>query len=230
AEGDEGMQEGMGLDVTVIDIAPWSSALQKLHAAITTPPPLSAYASAAVRARNCALVQSEELTCRFVQRDVLEVEGEELRAMFQGVILVTMMFTLNELYCSSIAKTTKFLFELTSAVERACLLCVVDSPGSCSTVGLNESRDKRVVDEAKGTESGSLETKDGKDYPMQWLLDHTLLEVANRDQGRGEGDKEVKKWEKLHENDSRWFRLSEELRYPIKLEDMRMQVHLYQRL
>ena len=36
-----------------------------------------------------------------------------------------------------------------------------------------------------------------------------------------------KQWEKVHAQDSRWFRLPKGLRYPIELEDMRYQVHLY---
>ena len=34
-------------------------------------------------------------------------------------------------------------------------------------------------------------------------------------------------WEKLESADSVWFRLAEGLRYPIQLENMRYQMHLY---
>jgi 25S rRNA (uracil2843-N3)-methyltransferase len=45
-----------------------------------------------------------------------------------------------------------------------------------------------------------------------------------------EKDREMAKWEKIHEDESRWFRLASTLQYPIELENMRMQLHLYRRL
>ena len=57
---------------------------------------------------------------------------------------------------------------------------------------------------------------------MKWLVDHVLL-------GEGEG-KDGAEWEKIVEDDSRWFRLPEGLSYPIALENMRYQIHLYRRL
>ncbi|KAI4095047.1 MAG: hypothetical protein LQ344_001894 [Seirophora lacunosa] len=206
--------EGRGMDVLAVDIAPWSSPLRALHAALTTAPPLSAYAGAAVKAGNRALVPAEAFSVEFRQRDVLEVEGEELGEMCQSVGMVMLMFTLNELYSISKAKTTRLLLGLTSHVVKGGMLCVVDSPGSYSTVGLGKGG---VDGEADG----------GKKYPMQWLLDHTLLEGAKEGKGDGAGGR---KWEKVHEQASRWFRLGEGLRYPIALEDMRMQVHVYRRI
>ena len=85
------------------------------------------------------------------------------------------------------------------------MLLVVDSPGSYSTVSLNGA---------------------DKNYPMQWLLDHTLL----ADTSGGKAKEEVRMWEKVQEDDSRWFRLDDRLSYPIELENMRMQLHLYRRL
>jgi 25S rRNA (uracil2843-N3)-methyltransferase len=64
---------------------------------------------------------------------------------------------------------------------------------------------------------------------MQWLLDHTLLnQVAEK--GAERRKEEAAKWEKIHEDESRWFRLNSALEYPMELENMRMQVHLYRRL
>jgi 25S rRNA (uracil2843-N3)-methyltransferase len=68
-----------------------------------------------------------------------------------------------------------------------------------------------------------------KKYPMQWLLDHTLLKQANGNLNE-RGKEEIVRWEKVKEDDSRWYRLDERLRYPIELENMRMQVHLYRKL
>jgi 25S rRNA (uracil2843-N3)-methyltransferase len=85
-------------------------------------------------------------------------------------------------------------------VPAGTLLLVVDSPGSYSTVSLNGAEKK---------------------YPMQWLLDHTLLDEGPK------GDTAA--WSKLTEDESKWFRLDTRLRYPIELEDMRFQLHLYRR-
>ena len=56
---------------------------------------------------------------------------------------------------------------------------------------------------------------------MQWLLDHTLLETLQKDTEAS--------WKKIVSDDSIWFRLSENLTYPVELENMRYQMHLYQR-
>jgi 25S rRNA (uracil2843-N3)-methyltransferase len=58
-------------------------------------------------------------------------------------------------------------------------------------------------------------------------MDMTL--TGNGKQERGKEEEEVK-WEKLVSDESRWFRLQESLKYPIPLENMRCQVHLFRRL
>ena len=120
-----------------------------------------------------------------------------------------MLFTLNELYSTSMSATTSLLLTLTSLAAPGTLLLVVDSPGSYSTVKLGETEKK---------------------YPMQWMLDHTLLKQAAGvgDEGGGE------RWEKVGAEESRWWRMDRErLRYGVagvELEDMRMQWHLFRRL
>lgn len=189
-------------DLTLIDVAQWSPIVQKLHECLITPPPLSKYASAAIKEANSALIASAELETRFYAKDVLDLRDSDLQDLVgQRPTLVTLLFTLNELYATSIGKTTKLLLDISTRVKQGSLLLVVDSPGSYS---------ETVV----GTES--------KKYPMKWLLDHTLLETLS------EGDKPI--WHKLVSEDSLWFRLSDQLRYPIPLENMRYQMHLYRRL
>ncbi|KAK8209509.1 hypothetical protein IWZ01DRAFT_321779 [Phyllosticta capitalensis] len=188
----------LSVDVTAIDIANWSPIVTSLQSAITSPPPLSKYASAAVKEANKELLAPEAFQTRFVQQDVLSMTPEQLSAELKDATLVTIMFTLNELYTASLAKTQRFLLMLTEALPTGAQLLVVDSPGSYSTVTLNGAEKK---------------------YPMHWILDHTLLSTT---QGR--------KWEKTLEDESRWFRLPEGLKYPIELENMRYQIHLYKRL
>ncbi|KXJ91075.1 hypothetical protein Micbo1qcDRAFT_195879 [Microdochium bolleyi] len=273
--------------ITLLDVGPWGEVVQTLHAHVTTPPVLSKYANAAAKAANAALVAPpEKFTSSFVQRDILDVgsSAEDLRGLLSSPgpatepetagavvstatgsprtaaaqpILITLLFTLNELYTTSgIGKTTKFLRNLTAVAAPGTLLLVVDSPGSYSEASVGKEGAK-------------------KKYPMQWLLEHTLLEsqrdaekrraaAARRrkaqekgdEQGAAEGqsqdsvegqgrqpageEKEDENteaavtaggvaWEKVeaHSHDSVWFRMPENLRYPIALENMRYQMHVY---
>lgn len=190
----------------LVDIADWTSVVQQIHAGLTTPPELSKYASQAKKDANKALIDSSALDVEFHRLDVLSSDATNqdlLASLVQEADLVTFMFTLNELYSSSLPATQSLLTRVTETMKAGSHLLVVDSPGSYSTVSLNGAEKK---------------------YPMQWLLDHTLLGSEARI-GEGKG-----KWEKVVEDQSRWFRLSKELRYPIVLEDMRFQVHLFRRL
>ena len=220
-----------GFDViVVVDIAPWSSVLSKLSSTITSQstkiPPESPPSTEG------PLTPPGKLAVTFKQSDILSMQHQEMQNLCHEAKLVTLMFTLNELYSISIAKTTKMLLDLTGCVERGCVLVVVDSPGSYSTLALGGGKDGK--EENGASKEGERERE--KRYPMRWLLDHTLLEVANyegEDKGEGQGEGKVKgtkQWEKVYSEDSRWCRLKEELRYPIPLEDMRMQVHVYRRL
>ena len=186
------------LQLTAVDVADWSSTLERLGNMLVHPPPLSAYASEAVRKSNRSMIESERLHVKFVQQDILECRDEPLKEMLMGVGLCTIMFTLNELFSSSISKTTALLLGLGEVMEVGACLLVVDSPGSYSEVKLGKEQTKQ--------------------YPMKWLLDHALMEVA-----RG-------KWEKVMDNDSTWFRVEKQLKYPIELENMRYQIHVYRRL
>ncbi|GAB7340227.1 hypothetical protein MBLNU457_6692t1 [Dothideomycetes sp. NU457] len=192
------------VEMYCVDIAEWSSVVNKLETAITTPPAISKYASAAAKAANTALVPAGAMKIESIRQDVLDANPDCLRSIFQSSDLITMMFTLNELYSTSVSKTQRLLFELTVAARPGTLLLVVDSPGSYSTVTINGAEKK---------------------YPMQWLLDHTLLEASKKTRVLPPGDH----WTKVLTDESRWFRLPQGLEYPIELENMRYQIHLYRR-
>ena len=198
-----------------IDIADWSAVLEGLHSCMTAAPPISEHSSSAAKAANAALISPAACTLNFMQEDVLKMGNEDLATVFTDAVLVTMMFTLNELYSTSISSTTHLLLSLTMLSAPGTLLLVVDSPGSYSTVNV-------------GKTSGADDGGTRKRYPMQWLLDHTLLESAAI--GTSRDASAERQWEKLESKESEWFRLSNELRYPISLEDMRYQLHLYRRL
>ncbi|MCJ1455449.1 hypothetical protein MMC28_005804 [Mycoblastus sanguinarius] len=211
--GEEG-KPPVRLDITIIDLADWSKILQRLRSGLASAPPISPYASAEAKAANVPLVDPSTCTLDFVNRDMLKMEPAEMAERFTDATLVTMMFVLNELYNTSISNVTNLLLSLTLLLAPGALLLVVDSPGSYSTVTIGPS------------DAGGTSTQ--KRYPMQWLLDHTLLESAAI--GSSKNASNEKQWEKLESRDSEWFRLSDKLRYPIELEDMRYQLHLYRRI
>ncbi|KAK5112059.1 hypothetical protein LTR85_011640 [Meristemomyces frigidus] len=193
------------LSVDMVDVASWSSVMAVLQEQTATPPELSRYASAAAIERNTPMVPASALESCFLQQDLLEQSDTGVAALVGTAKLVTLMFTLNELYSTNMQKTQRLLSHITSAMAPNALLLVVDSPGSYSTVSINGAEKK---------------------YPMQWLLDYTLLD-APRKAGSGH---QKPKWEKVLADDSRWFRLPQGLQYPIELEDMRYQIHLFRRL
>lgn len=185
--------------LTLLDSAPWSRVTSLLQTQLTTPPELSKYASAAAKASNKALLATAQLSTNFAQHDALSVSKEELQELVgTRPLVVTLLFTLNELYTNGgIGKTTKFLRTLGEVLPSGSMLLVADSPGSYSEAAVG---------------------KEKKRYPMQWLLNHTLVET----------DTKGCTWDCLESQDSVWFRLPEGLSYPIQLENMRYQMHVYQ--
>ncbi|KAI1738049.1 hypothetical protein F4680DRAFT_197533 [Xylaria scruposa] len=226
-------------EITLLDIGPWGSVSSRLESALTSTPPISQYASAAAKAANAALVPPSRFRSSFVQKDILSLPEAELATLIpenNTPILITLLFTLNELYTAGgIKRTTTFLRQLSSSPDvnlaPGSLLLVVDSPGSYSEAAV-----------------GGRDVK--KRYPMQWLLEHTLIpppppsrrkktETEEEEGEEGgdpseEGDRQKPeegdggvRWEKIESHDSLWFRVAEGLRYPISLENMRYQMHLY---
>ncbi|PNY28571.1 25S rRNA (Uridine(2843)-N(3))-methyltransferase [Tolypocladium capitatum] len=184
--------------LTLLDSAPWSRVAALLQNQLTTAPPLSKYASAAAKASNQPFLLEPQLSLTFSQGDALSLTRDRLAELVGAQpLVVTLLFTLNELYTDgSIGQTTKFLRLLGESLPHGSLLLVVDSPGSYSEAAVG---------------------KEKKRYPMQWLLGHTLLETQTPGYT----------WERLESKDSIWFRLPEGLSYPIQLENMRYQMHLY---
>jgi 25S rRNA (uracil2843-N3)-methyltransferase len=202
---DLSISEKPEINLRLIDTAQWGDVVKALDNGLTTPPPLSKYASSLAKATNSSLIAAGRLATTFLAEDVLSLSQSLLRDLVgQRPMLLTLLFTLNELYTSSIGKTTGFLLNLTSVVKPGSLLLVVDSPGSYSET-------------AVGAEA--------KKYPMKWLLDHTLLETQ-----KSGGEESAPEWAKVVSDESSWFRLPEILHYPILLENMRSQIHLYRRL
>lgn len=201
---DNSLQNEIG--ILLLDIAAWGDVIHKLSSSLTTPPPLSKYASASAKSSNTPLLPTGTLHATFQRSNLLSMTASQLKeSLGQQPLLVTLLFTLNELYTSSIAQTTAFLLDLTAASVQGTMLLVVDSPGSYSEAVLG---------------------KDRKKYPMQWLMDRTLL----GDKSAAREEEVAPGWKKLVSDESRWFRMPEELKYPISVENMRYQIHLFRRL
>ena len=210
-----GSPRAPGLSVAAVDIADWSSVVDRLSRSISS---ADVPAASSSRYRPPLVSRKTEggVSVSFRRADILALSESELKDVILGQpgeasatenLLVTLMFTLNELFTTSMAKTTGFLLCLTDVLPSGAVLLVVDSPGSYSTLKLG-----------KGKDGAAQERK----YPMKFLLDHTLLSVA-------EG-----KWERVYTQDSRWWRReAARLRYDVGegagLEDMRFQVHVYRR-
>ncbi|KAK7969143.1 hypothetical protein PG988_008216 [Apiospora saccharicola] len=215
-------EEPLQGDIHLVDTGPWGPVVSKLQESLTTPPRLSIHASDAARKANRALIApATRLACSFAQQDALAMTAEQLTEAVQGKdgeennkpgpVLVTLLFTLNELYTGGgIARTTAFLRNLTACVPEGSLLLVVDSPGSYSEAAVGKGDDAQK-----------------KKYPMQWLMDHTLMTVDKKQPPQQPNTARRCRWEKLESHDSIWFRMVPELRYPFQLENMRYQMHFY---
>lgn len=208
---DRGDESISAVHAYCVDIAAWQTVIDGLHAVVTQPRTLPKYASKAAQEANVPILQPNRFAVSFTQADILDAEGTTSVAIDEAVAksdLVTIMFTLNELYSTSMAGTQKMLARLTERLQPGAHLLVVDSPGSYSTVALNGAEKK---------------------YPMQWLLDYTLLGGPSSSAGH-DAPGNPSKWLKILEDESKWFRLSPDLKYPIQLENMRYQIHLYRRV
>lgn len=200
------------LHLTLVDAASWASVVAKLERGLKTPPALSKYASATARANNAPLIGIEALRVACAQTDVLASSVGSVRGLIgPDAALITLLFTLKDLYATSITKTTVFLVDLSIAAPKGSLLLVVDSVGACA---------EPDVKKAAGLEV--------KTYPMAWLLDQLLLDKDGKKDGEV-GSSEAA-WEKLMGDESRLSRLVEGLEYPASLENMRFQVHLFRKI
>jgi 25S rRNA (uracil2843-N3)-methyltransferase len=196
-------------DLHLLDTAAWGPSAATLTTSLTAPPPLSPHASARARAAATPLLPTTTIRTTFHQHDVLALTPTTLAEIVcPEPCIVTLFFTLNELFTASTARTTALLLSLSSMAPGSMIL-VIDSPGSYSEAAI-------------GVEGGEK-----RKYPMAWLLDHALVPQKL---GKDDGSQGSPQWEKVLGDEARWFRLGEGLKYPIQLEDMRFQLHVFRRL
>lgn len=249
--------ERLSLSINIIDVADWSTVLRQLEGSIIGAA-ASNDASTSTSTSNktlppAAKLSPDQYTINFHQGDLLSPDissSSHHASLIQNADLITLMFTLNELYTASLSRTTStFLLDfLTPHAKPQALLLVVDSPGSYSTVRLGDNNNNNN----NNSSSSNNDEKSPRTYPMHFLLDHTLLDLASTTTTTTSDNNQQPPppppppprpaWQKLplHHHDpnsdamSRWFRLppaqSQLLRYPLPLENTRYQVHLYRRV
>lgn len=218
------------VSITAVDIADWSPILKELSAGLCSRKVPSTKSGPAPLLPAVAYDSEEApFSINFKKQDVLSSSEKDLGLLISPtgevaneIALVTLMFTLNELFSTSMSKTVGFLLRLTDLLPSGTILFVVDSPGSYSTVSFGAAKSTACTDENASSDAKIEQTQERK-YPMKFLLEHTLLSVA------------AGKWECLLTDESRWFRRDQAaLRYDlgdgIGLEDMRYQIHVYQKL
>jgi 25S rRNA (uracil2843-N3)-methyltransferase len=203
------------LTVKVIDQANWKGVLDRLQGGIENSKLFRPRPDEGPSAALCPL------KIEFDQQNVLSMPAEALAAALRGSRMMTIIFTLNELYTASMSEATNFLLSLTLLTSPGALLLVVDSPGSYSTVRLKQSS------RFSGTAAATPELE--RRYPMEWLLDHTLLKASSIGSSSSKTASGEEQWEKIYSTSARWFRLGGHVEYAMDMEDMRYQAHLYRR-
>ncbi|EPE05692.1 hypothetical protein F503_08223 [Ophiostoma piceae UAMH 11346] len=144
---------------------------------------------------------AERLAVDVRQLDILKVGDEDMAKLIAGDGSTTTLVTL--------FFTLNELFTAGGLGAAATFLLRLTNAAPSGTVLL-------VVD-SPGSYAETAVGSQAKRYPMKWLLDRFLT----KDDGA---------WSKVYEDDSSWFRLTSALTYPIRLEDMRYQTHLYVKL
>ena len=189
-------------DIHLLDIGPYSPVVDKFTTSLRTTLP------------------STRFTETFHQTDILSPESTSLETILRSTTtdsssssappLITLFYTLSELFLQSRPATIIFLDKLSRQVPKGTLFLIVDSANEeASALGVGKA---------------------GRSYSLADVLDG-LLCVAKTKDGDADGAPPKARWKKLEGVDSRWFRLKAGLQdeYPVKLENSRYWSRLYRR-
>jgi len=191
------------LRVRILDVADWSHVIDTLAEGLSKLPNLALYRTPYQNGNTDSNEEPESIRVgawetaadepifrihySFIQQDILSATLPALSSLVAGANLITVLFTLNELYNHSMSQTTQLLAGLSHICGTGTQLLVVDSAGDYSVA-----------------------TVSGKRYPMSWLLHETMK----------------KDWSVLMREEAKWYR-HQEVNYPVKLENMRYQIHVF---
>lgn len=203
------------IKLQLVDSADWSGEIETLSKALINPPQLSKYASAAAKAAAVPFLAKGVMDVQYNRRDILAPwEDNELKSLIGAEpAMITMISTLLSLQSQSVGKTIKFFMALTKACPKNTLLLVLDEPEAAIAVSEGEKR-----------------------YPLKFLLELALLGKGVVDEDKEESDDDEEKpkkaeaaWERLEEFGQRNYAVHRELKYPLGLGVVSMQVHLFRR-
>lgn len=190
------------LTVAVVDSADWSTTLTSQHAGL-----LSAFPS--LEGRLAVEFRKEDiLSPPSTSEPVPAVITTPLDSVLSSARLVTILFTISELFLQSRPATLSLLSRLSRTCSRGCLLLIVES-ASLSSIPIG---------------------KEGRVYALAPMLDLALAQ----DKGRGDGQRA--QWESvetLEEDEGKWYRLPQDVGAVyggVKLENTRVVMRLYRKL
>ncbi|PVH88095.1 hypothetical protein DL98DRAFT_226377 [Cadophora sp. DSE1049] len=197
------------LDLNLVDRADWTPAVSCLENGLLTSPVLSKYASRSAILKNTPFVTPDDLRVSFQKINALGLSQQELAAIVgQTPTLITLFFTLEDLCTTSTAKTAALLLKLTLEAPKDSLLLVIDSA-------------EPVLNAVNGVDESGEETKR---YGISNFLDMVLMEKRD---SKGQAGKTA--WEELIRDGKRLYKLAEGLKFPISLDHVKFQVHLFKK-
>ncbi|KAI5453361.1 hypothetical protein NCC49_005840 [Naganishia albida] len=191
------------LDVHLLDIGPYGPLIERFQAETVY---------------RLVAPSTESVTAAFHQIDILSPTAIPLlqsllkpRAAACPPPIITLLFTLTELFLQSRPATIALLTTLTRLAPRGTLFLVVDAAN----------------EEASAVTVG----KEGRSWSLGTVMDGVLSAPPPRQEGEEPAERPRASWRKLEAEDSKWFRLREGLQehYPVKLENTRYWLRLYRR-
>ena len=193
---EEEKEGGAKVAVTAVDNCDWGAIIAELESGMLK----------AFEGLSATPTTSQRFSVDFVQTDVLTsyLTPTAIPIIdYATASLITILFTISELFLQSRPSTISLLNHITAATTPGTLLLVVES-ASLAEIAIGTS---------------------GRTYPLGTLLDHTLC----ADRGLKGGDA---KWRCIEEEESVWYRMPEDAQehYPLKLENTRVMMRMYKRV
>jgi len=194
------------IHLTLLDFASWAPIVQTISNSI----------SDVSKEHGIHVLPPTSFNTVFEQQDILQPLSSTSLSSIKSANVITLLFTVGELYTQSPTLSTKFLLSLANLVQIGTHLVVVDSAGGFEDVNVRKEQKS-----AEGS-TDSSSTTDVTGFKLGFILDKTLDSKGH--------------WEKVVSEDTRWWRVPEELKelgrkaYPLPLESMRCLVRVYKRI
>ena len=194
--GEEDGRGGARIDVTAVDNCDWGPIIDELETGMLEE----------IEGLAATPTTKQRFSVKFTQADILTSYLDPVLPPvvdYSSAHLITILFTISELFLQSRPSTISLLNHITSTTTPGTLLLIVES-ASLAEIAIGTS---------------------GRTYPLGTLLDHTLC----ADRGLKGGDA---KWRCIEEEESVWYRMPEDAQdhYPLKLENTRVMMRMYKRV